>query len=112
MWKDDNDKIEELYLNLKKIVKFPSMCPACKKNEAHIYMHIYDDKSRRGGLWIWCSECHTFSHSSIYVPQYWKNCSLVKSENLCAIPIYLDEIKKTVDAHTNHIINNHIREEI
>ena len=36
MWKDDNDKIEELYLNLKEIKKFPVICPICKK-----MMHIY-----------------------------------------------------------------------
>ena len=31
MWKDDNDKIEELYLDLKEIKKFPAICPICKK---------------------------------------------------------------------------------
>lgn len=112
MWKDDNDKIEELYLKLKKIKKFPAICPVCKKNDAHIYMHVYDDKTRRGGLWIWCSECYTFSHSSIYVPEYWKNCALVEDEKLCAIPTYLDEIRNIIDTHVDVIINSHIGEEI
>ena len=114
MWKDDNDKIEELYFKLKKIKKFPAMCPICKKNDAHIYMHIYDDKTRRGGLWIWCSECYTFSHSSIYVPNYWRNYPLVEleKEKLSAIPIYLNEIKEVIDAHVDVIINNYISEDI
>ena len=57
MWKDDNDKIEDLYVNLEKIKKFPTKCPVCNENDAHIYMQIYDKRTRRGGLWVWCSEC-------------------------------------------------------
>ena len=108
MWKDGNDQIEELYVNIKKIEKFPAKCPVCNKNDAHIYMHVYNDKTRRGGLWIWCSECYTFSHSSIYVPEYWKNCPLVEEEELCAIPAYLNEIREIVDAHVNVINNYHL----
>lgn len=104
MWKDGNDKIEELYINLKKIKKFPTECPICKKNNAHLYMHIYDEKTRRGGLWIWCSECHSFFHGSIYVPRYWKNCVDIKLENLSAIPTYLDKIKDKIDRHINETI--------
>lgn len=110
MWKDDNDKIEELYL--KKIKKFPTICPVCKKNNAHIYIHVYDDKTRRGGLWIWCSECYTFSHGSIYVPKYWENCPLVEFEKLCAIPSYLNEMREIIDTHVNAIMNNYIGKEI
>lgn len=108
MWKDDNDKIEELYSKLKINKKFPAICPVCKKNSAHIYMHVYDDKTRRGGLWIWRSECYTFSHSSIYVPEYWGNCPLVETEKLCAIPAYLDKIRKIIDTHVDNIMNNYI----
>lgn len=61
-----------------------------------------DDKTRRGGLWTWCSECHTFSHSSINVPEYWKNCPLVQAEKLCTIPAYLDEIREIIDAHAEN----------
>ena len=112
MWKDDNDKIEELYLNLKGIKKFPAICPICKKNDAHLYLHVYDNKTRRGGLWIWCSECYAFSHSSTYVPEHWENCPLVEEEKLCAMPVYLDEIREIIDTHVNVIINNHIGEKI
>lgn len=110
MWKDDNDKIEELYLNLNYIKKFPTICPVCKRNNAHIYMHVFDDKTRRGGLWIWCSECYIFSHSSIYVPEYWENCKFVEVENLCSIPAYLDKIRKVIDIHVNDVMNNSLSE--
>ncbi len=111
MRKDDIGKIEELYLNLKKIKKFPTICPVCKKNNAHIYMHVYNDKTRRGGLWIWCSECYEYSHGSIYVPEYWKNCPLVEVEKLCAVPTYLDEIREIIDKHVSTIMNNYMGEE-
>ena len=71
-------------------------------------MHVYDDKTRRGGLWIWCSECYTFSHGSIYVPEYWGNCPLVESEKLCGMPVYLDEIREIIDTHVDTIMNNYI----
>lgn len=102
MWKG-NDKIDELYLDFIKIKKFPTICPICKKNSAHIYMHLHDAQTRRGGLWIWCSECYTFSHSSFHVPEYWENCPLVEHEKLCAIPDYLEQMKKIIDTHVNTI---------
>lgn len=78
------------------------------KNECTYYMDIHDFKTRRGGLWVWCSECHTFSHSSLYIPSYWENSTLVKKEELCAKPVYLEEIKDTIDDHMNSIIKKRI----
>lgn len=112
MWKDDNDEILKLYVDLKKIKKFPTECPVCGKNSAHLYMDIHNSKTRRGGLWVWCSECYTFSHSSIYVPEYWENCPLVEDKKLCAVPNYLNEIKEIIDAHVDIIINNCIYKDI
>lgn len=109
-WRDgDYYLMDELYSNLKKRIKFPAICPVCKKNDAHIYMHFYDER-RRGGLWTWCSECETFSHGSLRVPEYWENCPFVEAGKLCAIPDYLDEMKEIIDAHVNDIIKNHIEE--
>ena len=36
------------------------------------------------------------SHSSVYVPSGWKNCSLIEKDKLCALPIYLDNIKEEI----------------
>ena len=104
MWKDDNDDILRVYTQLGTNTKFPAQCPVCRKKGAHLYMHIHDSKMKRGGLWIWCSECYTFSHSSIYVPNYWRNLPEVEVNKLCAIPEYLEEIKDFIDNHVNEIM--------
>ena len=87
-------------------LEFPAACPLCNKNGAHIYMHVYDDKTRRGGSWSWCSECHSFLHSSMYVPEYWRNCSIIELERLSVVPIYLEEVKDKLDEHANSIISH------
>ncbi len=106
MWKDSNDKIDELFLKLQELKEFPTICPICNKKNAHIYMHVYNNKTRRGGSWSWCSECHSFSHSTMYVPEYWRNCSEIELEKLSAVPIYLEEIKDKLDKHANAIMMN------
>lgn len=104
MWKDDNDDIDRIYTQLRLKPKFPAQCPVCKRISAHLYMDLHDFKTRRGGLWVWCSECYTFSHSSIRVPNYWRNCPEVEVDKLCAIPEYLEEIKESIDKHINEIM--------
>ena len=105
MWKDNNDDILRIYTQLEKNIEFPVQCPICKKNGAHIYMHVHNFKTKRGGLWVWCSDCFSFSHSSIYVPNYWINCPQIEVDNLCAVPKYLEEMKETIDRHVNEIMH-------
>lgn len=62
MWSDENNKIEQIYKDFGNIKEFPAKCPACEHDSAH----LYDRKTQRSGLWIWCSQCHAFSHASIY----------------------------------------------
>lgn len=104
MWKDANNSMDQIFINLTSYVNFPVTCPICLKNQAHIYMHLYDDVTRRGGLWIWCSACLSFIHGSVYVPKYWDNCSAIELEKLTAFPTYLESERDTVDEHTNLIL--------
>lgn len=107
MWTDENDDIEKIYKDFDNIKKFPAKCPICEQDAAHLYIHIYDNKTKKGGLWIWCSHCHSFSHGSIQAPVFWDNCSLVELEKLSAVPTYLEEIKESIDTHANQIKQDH-----
>ena len=104
MWRDGNDKIDEVFAGIDKIEKFPTKCPVCGQKGGHICMQIHNEASRRGGLWIWCSACGSFSHCAVCVPEYWENCSVVEVEKLCAIPEYLDGIKDALDQHANAML--------
>ena len=106
MWADYNDKIiDNILINVEKSRNVPYVCEVCNNKTVHLYMHIYNDATKRGALWIWCSSCHSFWHSSVYVPSGWKNCSLIEKDKLCALPIYLDNIKAEIDNHTNKLID-------
>ena len=104
MWKDGNNDIFEVYKHLETKTKFPTKCPICKKNGAHVFMHIENVNSKRGALWIWCSECFVFAHATIYVPNYWENMLGVEEIKLAATPDYLEHIKLQIDEHVNHIM--------
>ena len=108
MWSDENDNIEKIYEDFYDIKNFPAECPVCGRKAAHLYAHIYDAKTRKGGLWVWCSDCKSFSHGSIKVPDFWKNCPIIELEKLCAVPIYLEEMKESIDAYVNMIKENNI----
>lgn len=101
MWTDNNDEILKLYTQLDSGKKFPTKCPVCNNRSAHLYMHVENLKTRRGGFWVWCSECHVFSHGSIYVQDNWINYSGVNEEKLTATPGYLEKMKEEIDAHVN-----------
>lgn len=36
MWKDSNDKIDELFLKLEELKEFPTICPICNKKASRI----------------------------------------------------------------------------
>lgn len=105
MWNGySNNDANIIYAQLELKSEFPVRCPACKGESAHLYMHVHNVKTRRGGLWIWCSECHAFAHGSVYVPNDWGNCPEVEADKLCAIPEYLEEIKEVIDKHVNELM--------
>lgn len=105
MWKDAGNSMEQLFSNFGSYTDFPAVCPICREKNAHIYMHLYNAATRRGGLWIWCSGCLSFFHASVHVPAYWSNCHTVKTDKLTALPIYLDNLKDTLDEHSNMILH-------
>ena len=68
--------------------------------------HVYNLKTHRGGLWLWCSACKQFFHSSVYVPTWWSNLPIVDENQLSAFPQYLDALSTRIDKHINQLISN------
>ncbi len=51
--------------------QIPIRCPACNTNNAHIYMHRWEDG--RGTIWAWCSNCKSCAHGSrMELPKWWE----------------------------------------
>lgn len=102
MWTDDNDKIMEIY-NLALIPEtvFPVKCPICGSSTGHIYIHRFDEK--HGGIWVWCSECHSFGHMSGIIPDWWNNNDGVDENSLESEPYYLDKYAAMVDDWVNSL---------
>jgi hypothetical protein len=49
----------------------------------HSAPELFPGTLGRGGLWEWCSGCHTYAHYSAMVPEWW-TCSLAVNESLLA----------------------------
>ncbi|QVK18252.1 hypothetical protein KHQ81_00605 [Mycoplasmatota bacterium] len=81
---------------------FPYQCPNCKEIDTHIYFHK-NNNSEIGGIWIWCGSCKHYLHGSIIPPTWWKNYSLITTEDLYAEPYKLDSVKNELDKHFNEL---------
>lgn len=102
MWKDHNDSVISLvFKRIEHSEYAPYTCPECGQRSLHIYMQLHNADTRRGGLWIWCSDCRRFCHCSHYIPLEWENASCIEPEKLCAVPDYLDKLKDEIDGHLN-----------
>lgn len=106
MWHDDNDDIMKLYNLLEEHEIYnplPTVCPVCGSKSGHIYLHRYDEE-HHGGSWVWCSNCHSYSHASFRVPEWWRNLSLFSILDLHAVPDNLDLKVHFIDDFVNKLI--------
>ncbi len=108
MWNDADDKILDVVdcYEKREETKVPFLCPICNNVQAHIYMHRWKEESQKGGLWIWCSNCQAFAHTTYNLPQWWVNCEDIDFEQLTAVPGYLEMNKKIVDEHASKMLKN------
>lgn len=106
MWHDDNNDIMKLYKLLEEHETnspLPAFCPVCGTKSGHIYMHRYDEE-HHGGSWVWCSSCHSFSHGSCKVPEWWRNMSIFTITELHGEPDNLDIRAQYIDDFVNKLI--------
>ncbi len=109
MWHDDNDDIMKLYNLLEEHEIYnplPAVCPVCGSQSGHIYLHRYDEE-HHGGSWVWCSNCHSYSHASFRVPEWWRNLSLFSILDLHAVPDNLDQKAQYIDDFVNKLLAIH-----
>lgn len=51
MWADYNDKIiDNILIDVEKSKNVPYVCEVCNNKTVHLYMHIYNDATKRGAL--------------------------------------------------------------
>ena len=105
MWNDGNDRIMEIMNRLDDSESvFPVQCPVCGEKAGHIFMHRYNE--RRGGIWIWCSACRSFSHMSGILPDWWENMHGIEKSRLEAVPRYPDERNNDIDEWVNTLLKH------
>ena len=85
-----------------KQITLPVECPLCLNKSLHIYYHTFNN-SKRGGIWIWCSICGSYSHYSGRPPDWWSNAREVVFSKLHSEPNYLDLMCTTLDRHFNSL---------
>lgn len=105
MWKDTNDRIMEILDNVetKRNEQFPISCPICRETGGHVYFHRFEINDDKGGVWVWCSNCHYFVHAMVKVPSWWKNLEYMSLKDLSYYPSCLDENKNSVDKWINEL---------
>ena len=105
MWNDSNDKIMEIMDRIDGTdSSFPVCCPVCREKGVHLCIHRYDE--HHGGIWIWCSKCHSYSHMSGIIPDWWKNMPGIEEVRLEAEPQYLDENNSAIDDWVNGLLKS------
>ena len=102
MWRDDDRILAVLDNACEGEIKYPHKCPVCNCPSAHIYIHGHDNK--HSGIWIWCSSCNSYAHTSDKTPEWWKNPDFIDESQLCAEPEYLDKIAGDIDEWVNNTI--------
>ena len=102
MWNDNDDRIMRLLpLAGENCSVFPEVCPICGARTGHVYMHRY--KEGRGGIWIWCSSCHSYSHMSSIIPDWWENPEYIDEDKLNHSPECLDQQADILDSWINSL---------
>lgn len=101
MWQSDlTDKDKLLGILYRKLIddesaRFPSICPICSHESAHIYIHRHSPE--RGGLWLWCGRCRYYSHGSLgAVPDWWVNPPEIDASKLAGEPGLLESFENLI----------------
>ena len=106
MWKDNDDLLiygdeNKLFLSM-----YPKVCPLCNHESVHLYLHRFEDDDAIGAMWLWCSNCKSYTHAQYRIPNIWKNIESIDENALESKTEYLDNLSKDIDDHVNRIVNS------
>lgn len=102
MW-EESDKMLKSF-DVKMLGKvYPDYCPCCGSSGKHVYFHRFDEDDQDGGVWMWCSKCHSYSHAHAVIPASWENPPFVNEDKLDGSVDYLEMNKELIDDWVNSI---------
>lgn len=108
-WDDSREEIMDIVevIEKNKEAQIPVRCPICNTNNAHIYMHRWENN--RGTIWAWCSNCKSCTHGSrLKLPNWWKNADFIDISELTSHPIFLELKVNRIDKHLILLMKNRI----
>lgn len=104
-WNDEDDRLDEILKDIliSGIKQYPLRCPICEKNSLNLYF-LRRGTRKNGGVWVWCSNCHSFTHGTVPIPMWWQNCVEIDAEKLTSLPLYQEENCKKIEKHIKNIL--------
>lgn len=102
MWEDSREMLKSFNLNLLEN-RYPDICPECGSADKHILFFRFDDEDVDGGVWMWCSKCHSYTHAHVVVPSAWKNPEFINEDELDTSMDYLEKQKDIIDEWVNNL---------
>ena len=97
MWEESIKMLKSFSLNMLERV-YPDTCPECGSNDKHVFFFKFDEEDSNGGMWMWCSKCHSYTHARVVIPSIWKNPDFSDEDELDDSIDYLEENKDNIDA--------------
>lgn len=107
-WDDSKDEIMDIVevIEKDKNPQIPIRCPICNTDNAHIYMHRWEDNRDRGTIWTWCSNCRRCMHASrVKVPIWWENADFIDVSELTSHPIFLESKVDMIDKYLRKLLD-------
>lgn len=100
MWNDSMNMLKSFSLN-RLFSKQPDICPECGAAEKHTLLFRFDEEDDDGGVWMWCSKCHSYTHARAQIPPEWENPEFIDEEQLDDSVDYLESNKEKIDEWMN-----------
>lgn len=101
MWNDSMKMLKSFVPDMLEN-KYPDQCPECGSLDRHVFIYRFDEDDD-GGLWMWCSKCHNYTHAHIVVPVGWRNPDFIDEDRLEDSVEYLEERKHEIDKWVNSL---------